>query len=266
VVQWVKDAMTSQNIRGTLIVTSMKSNGAKDRLHRRGHRDTVIIVPKCANKKTNDVIYWFHGCNGFGERTFKTRLMPQLATVIKKAPEICPVIVIPEMPWSHHTKTRCKRQLQAWRQTNQFYNFTQEAEAIIRKTMNIKASNFSRIVIGHSAGGSAIAAASLYGGLCRTKPTAVVFSDATYGSWFDYAWKSCLKKVDTIIEVYTVMYGKPSKQFRRWTKRHKSESSRIEAPRLRGKWWHTKLGDNAILLHYMFNLEWIMDVSMEDGC
>ena len=254
-VKWMYDAMYQNSIRGSLIATPTGTSGSYDKYHRRGHRDTMVIIPEGLETATSaDIIYWFHGLTGFKEKTFKTRLGPQYSWLLneKKIPAI---LVISEMPWSWFTRTRWKRQGKVFRKASQFYDYTREVESIIMKHLGeYRDFRFDRIVIGHSAGGSAIASAAKFGGLCKSKPVGVVFSDSTYGNWFRQSWRGCLKKYSARAKVRILVlgqsFGTPWKRFEIWRQKNKIDSQRIKPHRLPMPWTHGRIGNNAIPFFY----------------
>ena len=201
VAKWAHGGLKAHNLCVTLIVTPTKSSGQNDRKHKLGNRNTVIVVSnKIDPHQPVDIIYWFHGLTGFKESTFKNRLVPQYAWLAnnKNHPVI---LVVTEMPWSTFTRTQWKRQGMVFRRPDEFYNYTLEVEEhVMRLIAHVPPIRFNRVVIGHSAGGSAIASAAKYGGLCKAKPAGIVFSDSTYGNWFEKSWKGCLKEYSKIIK------------------------------------------------------------------
>ncbi len=252
---WMRTSMQENNLCGTLISTPTSSSGRHDRLHKRGRRDTIVIIPDGLEVSTHtDIIYWFHGLTGFKEKTFRKRLGPQYSWLVNNQ-QWPAILVVAEMPWSWFTRTRWKRQGRVFTKKNEFYNYTREVESIIMKHLGEgRDFRFDRIIIGHSAGGSAIASAAKYGGLCRTNPIGVVFSDSTYGTWFRKSWSGCLKdysgKKKVRIMVLGQSFGRPWKRYSDWARRNKRRSKTIEAYRLPTPWTHGRIGNNAIPFFY----------------
>ena len=90
-------------------VKQFSENGGVDRYHVNKARDTIVFIPSNVRKdEPINVIYWFHGLNGFGQRTFSERLLPQFKFLIEQNANF--IAVIPEMPWSQNTTTPRKRQ------------------------------------------------------------------------------------------------------------------------------------------------------------
>ena len=252
--QWVKNSAQKHSLCATFISTLTENNGKLDRLHKRKHRDSIVLLPPdLANKEKIEIVYWFHGLTGFSRRTFQVRIVPQWARILKETSHR-PIIVVAEMPWSSFTKTQWTRQGKVWKKRDQFFLYTQEVEKIISAHLDKDNISFERIVVGHSAGGSAIASAAVSGGLCKAKPKAIIFSDATYGSWFKRSWVGCLREYkyshDTRVIVLNVRKGKPWYAFQKWAKWRKKQSLKVETPKLLGKWTHSRVGDNALLFYY----------------
>tara|TARA_R100000008_G_scaffold86732_1_gene81194 strand:- start:1698 stop:2597 length:900 start_codon:yes stop_codon:yes gene_type:complete len=254
-IKWMKDALVKHRVCFTLMSMPTKSSGQNDRRHKRGHRDTIVIIPDGLESASSaEIIYWFHGLTGFSKKTFEKRLAPQYSWLVRKQSWPA-ILVVAEMPWSNFTSTQWKRQGRVFRKKNEFLSYTSEVEEkvvqILRKNKNFV---FKRIIVGHSAGGSAIASAAKYGGLCETKPVAVVFSDSTYGRWFDRSWSGCLGKSirDRKFRILVLgqSFGKPWKNYIRWKKRHKQGSRFVEAYRLPFPWTHGRIGNNAIPFFY----------------
>ena len=142
-----------------------------------------------------------------------------------------------------------------FRKKNEFFNYTQEVEEhIVRLLGKNKKFRFDRIIVGHSAGGSAIASASMHGGLCKVKPIGVVFSDSMYGRWFDRSWRGCLRKAMQTrkfrILVLGQSFGKPWKNYVRWQRSNKRQAKTIEAYKLFLPWTHGRIGNNIIPFFY----------------
>ena len=120
--------------------------------------------------------------------------------------------------------------------------------------------NVRIIFVGHSAGGSAIKAAAVEGGLCRVSPEAIIWSDASYGRWLDAAWRGCVKGLGSDTEMHILV--------RKWDKPHKNAERAMKAIRRarrldvgpnvlyhvlsRRKWTHGRIGNNVFLLTDVF--------------
>ena len=253
-VKWMKDALRKNCVCSTLI-SMPTASGSNDKYHKHKKRDTIIVVPDgLENANDTDIIYWFHGLTGFKHKTFAKRLAPQYSWLVndQKWPAI---LVVVEMPWSYFTKTQWKRQGKVFRKKNEFLEYTKEVEQKIMQVLGWgRPFRFNRVIIGHSAVGSAIASAALRGGLCDTNPIGVVFSDSTYGSWFDKAWRGCLgdarRKRKFRIMVLGQSFGRPWKNFLRWKSKNKMSSKYVESYRLPTPWTHGRIVNNAIPFFY----------------
>lgn len=253
---WFKSGLIQNGVCGTLISMPTVSSGYKDKLHKRGRRDTLVMIPNSLRPthESIDIIYWFHGLTGFSKRTFQVRLAPQYAWLVNNQ-SYPAILVVVEMPWSRFTRTQWKRQGRVFRKPDEFLKYTKEVEGTVSRVAALREDfRFDRVIVGHSAGGSAIASAAKYGGLCRANPTGIVFSDSTYGRWFDSTWNGCVSnyfspKVLRIM-VLGQSFGRPWKCYTRWAKRHSRSCRKIEAHRLKLPWTHQRIGDNAIPFFY----------------
>ena len=99
-----------------------KKPSGKDSLHRVGHRDAILWIPDTTDISKNFVmVIWFHGHWGYvPERTFENRTLKQFVPLAKSKNF---VLVVPEMPWSVHTKTPTKRNSLLWMKEGSFLNF-----------------------------------------------------------------------------------------------------------------------------------------------
>lgn len=253
-VKWMYYAMQKNRICGDLLSFQTASSGASDKRHKRGARDTIVFIPAGLEALYfTDVIYWFHGLTGFKEKTFVRRLGPQYGWLVNQ--QLFPaILVVAEMPWSRFTTTQWKRQGQVFRHKDEFLLYTDEVESHILRHLAWQPIRLDRVVIGHSAGGSAIASAARYGGLCKVNPAGIVFSDSTYGSWFARSWRGCLRDYATKravrIMVLGQSFGTPWKNYRAWSRKNMSAAKKIEAYRLPLPWTHGRIGSNAIPFFY----------------
>lgn len=254
-VSWIKEGMIQNGVCGTVISTPTVTSGVKDKLHKRGQRDTLVFVPSGAERlKSTDIIYWLHGLTGFNKKTFQVRLAPQYSWLVVKQ-KFPAILVVTEMPWSKFTRTQWRRQGRVFTKQNEFLNYANEVEEITSKSIRLPTDfRFDRVIIGHSAGGSAIASAAKKGGLCKANPIGIVFSDSTYGRWFDRSWNGCIAKYfnssGVRIMVLGQSFGRPWKCYTRWAKKHRKACRKIEAHRLKLPWTHRRIGDNAIPFFY----------------
>ena len=229
----------------------------RDRHHKHGSRDSILMVPDAAIPEDITLIVWFHGCNGFSERTFRKRIVPQMEALVEEGNSVA--IALPELPWSTNTDTRCKRQGRVWRSAGALEEYVSSLRGQLKMWAQIKhgteLGQVHLVFVGHSAGGSALMSAAAEGGLCRLAPEAVIWSDASYGYWLDTAWRSCLSRLDTELHVLVRKWNKPYHSAQRVMKRARRtpHSARIFYQPLNGKYWsHTRIGDRALLLTGFF--------------
>jgi len=213
--------------------------GTSDRKHKNGSRDTILMVPNTTIPDDITLIVWFHGCGGFSKKTFSNRIIPQMEDIVEDGNSVA--IAIPEMPWSTNTKTRCGRQGRVWTKPGELIRYVEslkehlETWAVV--THGTELGSVRLVFVGHSAGGSAIMSSALEGSLCKLKPEAIVWSDASYGYWLDRTWKSCVRDLGQDTELHILV--------RKWDKPHKN------AERVRKKWRRTKSKSNQeIKVHY----------------
>ena len=238
-------------------VTWIWNLGVKDRKHKNGSRDTILMVPKTSIPSDITLVVWFHGCGGFSKKTFANRLVPQLETLVDQGNSLA--IAVPEMPWSTNTSTRCGRQGRIWTKPRSLEIYVESLKEHLETWALIthgEALGTVRIVfVGHSAGGSAIASAAKEGSLCRLAPEAVIWSDASYGSWLDKAWKGCIANADIDLHVLVRKWDKPHKNAERLIKstRQRKHRARILYQILsRKKWRHGDIGNSVFSLTDVF--------------
>ena len=192
----VYEDLVSQNktSKGYSYIMSLEGNGRHDRRHKNNARDTIVFIPKetTANKPI-DFIFYFHGLGGFKERDFRVRTLRHTPALSENNNY---VLIIPEMPWSRNTSTPRSRQGRVFTREQNFATFTQSVNAIVNIHYKQLVRINKAILIGHSAGGSALMSISRSGGMnwlyeqTNTKEIKVIFSDASYGRWLDIAWNS----------------------------------------------------------------------------
>ena len=138
---------------------------------------------------------------------------------------------------------------------NTSLNDSYESLGKINKALELsgkeKVHNPRIVLIGHSAGGSVIKAASVSGDLCKIAPSDVVWSDSTYGYWFDSAWKNCLSSGKSNVIVLIRKWTKTWDNFRRFI-RNKKPYDFLKIKIYTGKVYHRTIGDNAIQFSEIF--------------
>jgi len=236
----------------------VKKSGGEDDLHKMKHRDVVIWIPGSSDLTKEFVaVLWFHGHWGYvPARTFEDRVLKQF---IPLAHSRNFVIIIPEMPWSVHTRTPTKRNSKVWTKPGDFINFISQVEKLLFRHMTSRVGYATRTekrlgkidyrIIGHSAGGSTIKRLGITGDLCTLNPSMVIWSDSSYGSWLDDAWNGCLKDhPDISAKVFVKKGGPPWKNAMRFFKKTRNMSSNIRLY-VKGKGWsHKLIGNNIVKL------------------
>ena len=218
-----------------------------DKLNVNKKSEALIFLPGHSKPDDMTLIFWFHGCNGYSDRTFDTRLALQLKKLQDSNHSYA--LIVPELLWSKNTKTTCSRQGRSFRKPGELVSFINDSinrvNVLLRSTSRETLVDPRIVFIGHSAGGSVFKAAALSGDLCKVNPAVVVWSDSTYGRWFDSAWKSCLKKGNSDVVVLIRKWTKTWKSFKKSFK-HKNIPSFLDVRYYSGKIYHSTIGDNAI--------------------
>ncbi len=243
--EWKQSLAKISTVNSTSYI--VKKSGGKDKLHRVGHRDAIIWIPNSTDlSKDTTVIFWFHGHYGYvPHRTFEDRTLKQFVPLSKKNI----VLVIPEMPWSVHTKTPTKRNSQLWKKKGDFMKFVDQVKGIMRRHNEQQPiGNLEYRVVGHSAGGSTIKRLGITGDLCKLNPTMVVWSDSSYGRWLDNAWDGCLKETNIVVKVFVHRWGSPYRQATRFLGQFQDPPSNIELHVKSKGWSHKLIGNNVVRL------------------
>jgi len=225
----------------------------KDGLNKAGSSEALFFLSSSSKSDDLTVIFWFHGCGGYSERTFNTRLAPQLKKLEDQNRSYA--IVVPELFWSKNTTLACTRQGRSFRKPGTLISFVDNSLVKINLALNDsgkeKSVNPRLVFIGHSAGGSVIKAASVSGDLCKIRPAEVVWSDSTYGRWFSTAWSHCLSKGHSNTVVLVRKWTKTWKNFRRFIINQPLKEF-IKVRSYGGKIYHKTIGDNAIEFSEVF--------------
>ena len=269
----------NQSIRGGTFIGPLDGNGIRDKLHKNGSRDTIIFVPQGVSFEAPvDLVFFFHGLNGFKKRDFKTRVLRH--TIALKASNPNYIVIIPEMPWSKYTSTPRGRQGRVFSRKNEFSTFLDSTIAVIvaifdpsdvRANMCIRKNTCKlnigdTILIGHSAGGSALKSISKSGGMdelytkFNARAVKVIFSDAGYGRWTDVAWKYFKLKTNTPTEflLLTRKWDTPYNNTKRFLKKFRNKPNNIRHVAFNRKTiTHGGIGDQA--------LKWTYELQ-ESGC
>ena len=208
---------------------------------------------------------WFHGHWGYIQhRTFQDRILKQFVPHAKPAGVGGKnfVIVLPEMPWSINTRTPAKRNGQLWLKPGDFLEFITQVESILvkhlinktlegsesRSKINAGLGNINYKVIGHSAGGSAIATLGHTGDLCKINPSLVVWSDSSYGRWLAKAWSGCLEAHDIRTEVFVKKGGSPWRRSTHFMGEFQGQPKFLHLHIKNKGWSHKLIGNNIVEL------------------
>tara|TARA_Y100001973_G_scaffold106772_1_gene187420 strand:- start:4323 stop:5192 length:870 start_codon:yes stop_codon:yes gene_type:complete len=228
-----------------------RHNGWVDRNHYNKKRENVLMLPDASGKDLTLVV-WLHGLNGFSEKTFR-RVYNQINDLVEKDYSVA--VAIPEMPWSTNTKTKRGRQGMVWNGKGSFKGYVEDTIDILRwhylMTRGYGLGKVDVVVVGHSAGGSALASASSEGSICQLNITSVVWSDATYGSWLKRAHRGCLGKSEAKKIVLVRRWDKPHNRASRFLKSLKGHEYDFRIlPRRQYR--HSRIGNEALELSNLF--------------
>ena len=238
-------------------ITWVWDQGLYDRRHKNKSRDSILMVPASAIPDDITLIVWFHGCGGFSQRTFSNRIIPQMERIVSKGHSVA--ISLPEMPWSVNTQTKCGRQGKVWRRPGELEKYVESLKDRLRTWSTIQhgvpLGTVRLVFVGHSAGGSALSSAANEGSLCKMKPESIIWSDASYGHWLDYAWHACIRNCNTDLYVLVRKWDKPYRNAERVMKYalHRSRKARVKYKVLNRKQWsHGKIGNNVFKIANLF--------------
>ena len=237
-----------------------KKVGGKDKLHRNGHRDVIVWIPKNSDLTKDFIaVIWFHGHYGYvPHRTFEDRTLKQFVPLVGSKNF---VVVIPEMPWSIHTKTPTKRNSLLWRKKGSFLSFISQVEMILLKHAQIKKSGEEGVkasatklgkidyrIVGHSAGGSTIKRLGITGDLCRLNPSIVVWSDSSYGNWLQKSWDGCLGETNILVKVFVQKWLSPWKRTTAFLGQFQDMPDNLKFYVKNKGWSHKLIGNNVVEL------------------
>ena len=234
-----------------------KKVGGKDKLHRKGHRDVIIWIPKDTDLTKDFIaVMWFHGHYGYvPQRTFEDRTLKQFVPLVGSKNF---VVVIPEMPWSVHASTPTKRNSLLWMKPGDFMKFVSQVENVLLNHVKSKVSDVTGTkrglgkidyrVVGHSAGGSTIKRLGITGDLCKLNPSMVVWSDSSYGSWLQNAWDGCLGESNILVKVFVQKWLSPWKRTTAFLGQFQDMPDNLRLYVKNKGWSHKLIGDNVVKL------------------
>ena len=243
-----KKQMNAAGTKGHVWIGAINGNGVPDSLHYGGKRHTIIYVPSQYDRnKPAQVLIWLHGHNGFNK--FQIRVLRHIKSRYERGDNV--LVIAVEQPWSHWTKTKTSRNgTGPFRKSGEFEAWMSSTLDILR-SFNVPIEDISSrniTLYGHSAGGSGIKSMALSGALEILKPGKIVFSDSTYGRWFDVVYdKFLVKNPNTQVFVLTKKYGAPWRSMVRFYKERKNVSQNIRHIALSRGWSHKRIGDNCLL-------------------
>jgi hypothetical protein len=228
----------------------IEGNGAVDFRHFNKQRDALIYVPHITDRgKEITMVLWFHGHSGF--RLDSNRVVNSIKNLDNLGKNY--VLVIPEMPWSINTSTRRKRNHWAWNTKRSEHEnlelFYENVSKILHNEFKVRVSH--TIVIGHSAGGSAIKMAAKMGNLDVIRPKKIVFSDAGYGAWTDGAWKWHVRSHKNCEFILLVRKGdRPYMNTLRFLRKFKKKVPKNIILKIfpRREWTHRRIGDSSMFM------------------
>lgn len=251
--QWEQSIDKVATVSSTSYI--IRKSGGKDSLHKNKHRNAIVWIPDTTDlSKDFIVVFWFHGHWGYvPSRTFEDRTLKQFMPLATSKNF---VVVIPEMPWSVHTTTPTKRNGLLWLKPYDFMAFVDQVYSVFFNHLNLNArmikplGNIDYKVVGHSAGGSTIKRLGITGDLCRISPSLVVWSDSSYGTWLDHAWKGCLSKNPHIrVKVLVAKWDSPYKSATRFMKQFgKNPPEQLSLHVFNRPMTHKLIGNNAVKL------------------
>jgi len=236
-----------------------KKSGGKDKLHRKGHRDVIVWIPKDTDLTKDFIaVMWFHGHYGYVPyRTFEDRALRQFVPLVGSKNF---VVVIPEMPWSVHTSTPTKRNSLLWTKPGDFMKFVDQVENVLLNHVESKVGDVTGAkrglgkidyrVVGHSAGGSTIKRLGITGDLCKLRPSMVVWSDSSYGKWLKNAWDGCLvDHRDILVKVFVAKGDSPWRRATQFMGEFQGPAKNLELHVMKKpRWSHKLVGNNIVKL------------------
>ena len=247
------EAAKSYNTNSSVLVYDSLHVGLFDEYHQEGRRKNILLVPHSAKPDDLTLIVWFHGLNGFSEKTFD-RVFKQVQRASSEGHSVA--VVIPEMPWSTNTSTPRGRQGKVWRKENQFKKFIDEASEHVKQVLlqshDFEVFNPDIVVIGHSAGGSAIMSASIEGSICDPRVKKVVWSDASYGSWLFKSHKGCLGNTEALQHIVVRKWDKPYVRAKKFLKLNRAVPGYNLRVLDRKKYTHGGIGDKIMSITKLF--------------
>lgn len=247
----------THGVEGSFWMGPLKGNGYRDAEHNHGSRSTFIYIPPHFDAdEPYEVIFFFHGLTGYFKNT-DGNYAHRVTMAIKEMDDAGRnyILVFPELVWSHFTSTPNDRQRVVFNgsEDENFETFYREVIATIEDHFGISVAPYRTVMIGHSAGGSALRAISTSGMMDVIKPEAVMWSDSAYGSWLDEFHRNFKNQSNTRVTIFNVVDPSPKKP---WQRTQAFLTSVGGTPRnyevvplkYSQGWSHRKIGDRVLQL------------------
>ena len=246
---WSEHA-TRRSANGKSWIGTAPGNGERDLGHHHKKRHTAVFIHEKYNYEDHpDVLVWLHGHYGFNK--FGIRIFRHLDQLFERGQN--PVVIAIEQPWSVWTKTPKSRNgtgpftkladFNRWLDymLNVLHELGIPPEKILSQNIT---------VIGHSAGGSGLMAMAKSGALAVLKPGKIVFSDSSYGRWFDVTYDTYISSAPhTKVYVLTQKHGRPWKSMKRFFAERKKARLPVagNVVHVPTSLTHKQIGDNSVL-------------------
>lgn len=242
-------------VKGSFWMGPLQGNGVRDSKHEYGSRSTFIYIPPHFDAdEPYEVIFFFHGLTGYFKNT-DGNYGHRVTMAIKEMDDAGRnyILVFPELVWSHFTSTPKGRQRVVFDGSSEenFETFYREVIATIENHFGITVAPYRTVMIGHSAGGSALRAIAVSGMMDRLRPESVLWSDSAYGSWLDEFHRNFRNQSNTKVTLFNVVDPSSTKPWQRTQAFLRSiggTPSNYEIVPLKYSegWSHRKIGDNIL--------------------
>ena len=246
---WLEQA-TRHLTYGKSWIGTAPGNGEVDPRHRHKKRHTAVFIhEKYDYEKHPDIIIWLHGHHGFNK--FGVRIFRHLDQLFENGGN--PVVIAIEQPWSSWTKTPTSRNgTGPFSKLSDFSRWLDYMFDVIHELGILPEKILSKNItlIGHSAGGSGIMSMARSGVLSSLRPGKIIFSDSTYGRWFDVTYDKYISTAPyTQVYVLTQKHGRPWKSMNRFFAEKRKAGIAVTSNVLHvpTKLTHKQIGDNSVL-------------------
>ena len=191
----------SQDVLGIWTKATENLNGRSwmGKLSENSDRDVIVIVP-CATdlKKEFEMVYFFHGHDGFSEDDMGPRVVSQLSEMSDRNV----VLVYPRFAWSKSIRDRSVGESASLRRSPLdlvgLHARVSEilGEKFLKEAIQVVPSRI--VVVGHSAGGAVIKQTAQNGGLLGIGVDEIRLSDSDYYSAAKGVWDSFLESSPSV--------------------------------------------------------------------